>query len=67
MDFKSANAEKAPGSPAAVKAGCACDPIYNAHGMGCRKDTCGAPLYSVSSRCGIHSPQHKDAADRGSN
>lgn len=67
MDMRTANARKAPGSAAAVKAGCACDPVFNANGLGCRRDMCGTPLYSVSSRCGLHSPQYKDAAERGVN
>lgn len=54
-----ADAERAPGSPTAVKAGCRCDPDYNRQGLGCGIDADGSRLYSISSWCDLHAAKGK--------
>lgn len=47
-----------PGSDEAIKAGCTCPVLDNAHGAGTGyKDSNGDPLYWIEQACPIHSKE----------
>lgn len=54
-----------PGSDAALRLGCKCPVMDNAHGEGCgMKDTEGKPLFWISGNCPLHGHKEGDAHDK---
>jgi hypothetical protein len=50
-----------PGSEKAVKAGCLCPVLDNAHGAGCGwKNNEGGPLFWISDACPLHGKEKPD-------
>lgn len=46
----------APGSPEAMKAGCTCPVLDNAHGQGFQLDPKGGRCYWITDGCVLHAP-----------
>ena len=49
-----------PGSDEAIKLGCKCPVLDNAHGNGCGLIDNGKPLFWINSNCHLHNPNPDD-------
>ena len=54
--------EYAPGSNAAVKAGCTCARMDNAYGRGAMGSTPGTRMFWISGDCPMHAPSPRSVA-----
>jgi hypothetical protein len=65
MDRRMTTTKPTPGSPAAIKAGCTCPVIDNAHGHGIRINSSEPPVFWHNSECPLHGtkqqPKENDA------